>query len=282
MTDEPDTLLSAPLASYLGSDESVEWRLTNSRSGVTRERGESTERIRPTENRGAVAAVTDHRVLFLVGGADDGDDHTASIPREELAIASVEEGMLARDFVVETMAGARWSFTVREPETLARAVEDLRGAIDVGARFVSVLGRAREARERAESAADPHAVADRYDAAVAAYRTAVSVATAEPDAVDADFDDLRAEVVAAVESALDANLQLAREERSRGNWDLQVGDEASAVDHLTDALDAFERARALADECPPGDPDAIAAERAALVEKLDSHEIQVPVAADDD
>ncbi|PSP25962.1 hypothetical protein BRC64_12630 [Halobacteriales archaeon QH_10_67_22] len=272
--------LETQLAAYLGGNEDVKWRLTNAQSGVVRESGGTETATQPGRGYGAVAAITNRRTLFVVGGgADDGSDDVASIPHFEVAGIDYDADPLASRLVLTTAAGSTWRFTVREPDALSEVLAYVRDRMRGAEHVTAALSTAREYREGATRADDLAVQARRYDEAVDAYRRAVDLCTAPPVSADVDTTTVREEVVDVVAEAIDAHLERAREARSRGNWEFQAGDERAASDHLSTALDAFERAVELARQCPPGDADAIADERAALVSKLEDLEVRASVAA---
>jgi hypothetical protein len=274
----PDDHLKAWLSAFLGGNERLRWSLTNTRSGVTRERDGEETTVEPLAEYGAVAAVTDKRVLFLVGGAgEDGRDHAASIPHEEIAGVEAVEELLTSRLVVTTGAGAIWRFTAREPADLADAAAYLDEQATGDEHVQRALSEARDRRDAAQAAEDGGVAVDRYDEAVAAYRRAVRLRTAPGVEADVAAERLREEVLEVVESAIETALSLARDARSRGNWELQAGDEATAHDHLATALEAFERAHELATETPPGDPERIADERDDLLRRLDRLDIRTDV-----
>lgn len=273
-----DDHLKAWLTAFLGGDEHLQWELTNTQSGVTRERDGDEETIEPPADLGAVAAVTDRRLLFLVGGAsEDGRDHVVSIPHEEIAGVETVEELLTGELTVTTGVGAVWRFTAREPADLSAAAAylDERAA---GAEHVRrAVSEARDYRGAAESAEDVEVAADRYDDAVAAYRDAVALRTAPGVEAGITAETLHEEVLAVVEATVETHLTRAREARSRGNWELQAGDEATAHRHLATALESFQRAHDLASETPPGDAESIATERVDLLRRLDRLDIHTEV-----
>jgi len=274
----PDDHLKAWLTAFLGGDERLRWSLTNTRSGVTRERDGEETTVEPAPDYGAVAAVTDKRVLFLVGGADDdGRDHAASIPHEEIAGVEAVEELLTSRLVVTTGAGAVWRFTAREPSDLADAASYLDERATGSDHVRRALSKARDRRDAARAADDDAVAVDRYDDAVAAYRQAVRLRTAPGVEARITAETLREEVVEVVDAAVETNLRHAREARSRGNWELQAGDEATAHRHLSTALDAFQRAHDLATETPLGDAERIARERDDLLRRLDRLDIRTDV-----
>jgi len=273
-----DDHLKAWLSAFLGGNERLRWSLTNTRSGVTRERDGEETTVEPPAEYGAVAAVTDKRVLFLVGGAgEDGRDHAASIPHEEIAGVEAVEELLTSRLVVTTGASAIWRFTAREPADLADAASYLAERATGDDHVRRALSEARDRRDAARSADDDATTADRYDDAVSAYRRAVRLRTAPGVEAGVAAERLREEVVDVVDAAIETHLRRAREARSRGNWALQTGDEATAHNHFATALDAFERTHELAEKTPLGDPERIANERDDLLDRLDRLDIHTDV-----
>lgn len=108
------TLIQRPLGSYLRDDERLIHTLTNREVGVKRTDGDSERTMVPAADRGAVAALTDRRLLFTVGGNDD--DFTASVPYVDVAEAGATTETLTARLVVETATGTTLSFTARETD----------------------------------------------------------------------------------------------------------------------------------------------------------------------
>ncbi|WP_135304021.1 cysteine--tRNA ligase [Haloarcula amylovorans] len=111
-----ELLAEQPLAAYLGGEERLFHVLTNRRVGVERT-DETTTQIRPAEDCGAVAGLTDRRILLLVGDPDGYDgDFVASLPYADVRDATAATEMLTASLRFETVAGATWSFTAREAD----------------------------------------------------------------------------------------------------------------------------------------------------------------------
>ncbi|QIO23968.1 hypothetical protein [Haloarcula sp. JP-L23] len=109
-------LRERPLRDYLGGEEELFYVLLNQRVGVERAR-EETVQIRPAADCGAVAGLTDRRVLLLVGDPDGHDgDFVASLPYADVTDATAVTEMLTASLRFETAAGATWSFTAREAD----------------------------------------------------------------------------------------------------------------------------------------------------------------------
>lgn len=110
-------LRERPLRAYLGDDEQLSHVLTNRRVGVART-DDDTTKIEPGEEYGAVAAMTDRRVLLLVGdpvGRAEGD-YVASLPYADIADATAVTATLTAELELETTAGVTWTFTAREAD----------------------------------------------------------------------------------------------------------------------------------------------------------------------
>ncbi len=263
-----DHLGERPVRAYLGADEAVEAAFSNARVGVTKRDGDGTERVEPGAEYGSLAVLTDRRVCFLVGRAD-GDDVTA-VPYVEFETVAVRTGTLTRSFVVETVAGATWEFTVREANALDDALSYLSSAVPA-----RLLDHAREQRDRAAEAADCQDRLDGLEAALDAFRRATTVV----DDPDVDAGSAREDAVAVIDDLVESHLERARYARSLGNWAAGADDPADASDHYDDARTHFDRALELAKSYPPGDAAAIEAERDDLVEKRDAVELSASVAS---
>lgn len=263
-----DHLAERPVRSYLGDDETVEAAFSNARVGVTKRVDGGTERIEPGAEYGSLAVLTEGRVIFLVGQAD-GDDVT-SVPYVEFAGVEVRTETLTRTFVVETVAGATWEFTVREANALDDAVSYLSSAVPA-----RLLAHARERRDQAGEATDCQERLDGLEAALDAFRRATTVV--DDPAVDAG--SAREDAVAVIADLVAGHLERARYFRSLGNWSAGAGDPADASDRYDDARGHFDRALELATSYPPGDAVAIEAERDDLVEKRNAVELSASVAS---
>lgn len=74
--------------------------------------------VRPAPDCEAVAGLTDHRVVFVVGGpAESNRDFVRSLWHSEITETEVETETLTTRWAFETTAGRRWSFTARETDT---------------------------------------------------------------------------------------------------------------------------------------------------------------------
>lgn len=151
-------------------------------------------------------------------------------------------------------------------------------AVELPDRF---LDRATEQREPAADAPDAEAGedADRQrriqalEASVDAFRRPTTVVE-EPDV---ELTTAREEAEAAIQDLFEAHLDRARECRSVGNCSAETGDVDDALNQYEDARGCFERALELARRYPPGDAEAIAAEKGDLEAKRDAVEVTATV-----
>ncbi|MUV89254.1 hypothetical protein GJ629_04530 [Halapricum sp. CBA1109] len=106
---ESSGLAGTPVTETVGPDEEVRYGLVSKRGDVTVERdGETTEH---TAGRGyrTVTAVTDVRLLVVVGGDDGGDDRVVSIPVEAIDTVETHQSFLSGGLRIETAGGEKWS-----------------------------------------------------------------------------------------------------------------------------------------------------------------------------
>ncbi|WP_324759034.1 hypothetical protein [Haloarcula montana] len=117
-SDVDDLLDQRRLDAYLGSDEQLFHLLTNRRVGVERTEDGDTTQVTAGEDCGAVAALTDRRVLLLVGDppARSDGDYVASLPYADVDEAEAVTELLTARLQFETSAGAIWEFTAREAD----------------------------------------------------------------------------------------------------------------------------------------------------------------------
>lgn len=107
-------LADGPLASYVGSAETVVFVRSNAKRGVSSTHLEEDDdrTFRPGDGYRAFAAITDTRILFVVGDSGDGDerDRTVSVPLADIELVEGSEGVLASELVVTTRSDEVWRF----------------------------------------------------------------------------------------------------------------------------------------------------------------------------
>jgi len=175
-----------PVAAHLGSDEAVEFVLRNREVGLERA-GTDDGQIPPAEDCGAVAILTDRRVLFLVGDPPTRTgDHVESVAYENVVEAVAKTETLTQRVLVETEE-TTYSFTARETNTVADVQSFLETAGEVYAACETHFGTAASARKTLETALDA-ADWERCSTAVEEARDALDAASTL--AADTPFDPL--------------------------------------------------------------------------------------------
>ena len=144
-----------PVAAHLGSDEAVEHVLTNREVGLRREADDGPETQRPpADDCGAVAVLTDRRILFLVGDPPSRQgDLVESVAYERVVEAVAETETLTQRVLVET-DGERFAFTARETDAVDEVQSFLETAAGVYAGCEDHLADAEDARDRLAAAVD--------------------------------------------------------------------------------------------------------------------------------
>lgn len=138
-------LRERPLIEYLDESERVAFLLSNSKKGVREESGEGGRAYTPGDGYQAIAAVTDTRIMFVVGDSDEVDgDAMFAVPYTEIEDVKTDRGVLTKRLDVWTTAGTRWRFYVKSSVDLQPAADYVDLAAVVWSRVESQLGQARE------------------------------------------------------------------------------------------------------------------------------------------
>lgn len=240
-------LRERPPADHLDSDESLRHVLTNRAVGVEREGDEETVQLAPGDDHGALAIVTDRRLLLLVGDCPAREGDVAMpIPHEVVTTAEAETETLTERLVVETEADVAWAFTAREAGGAANAAAFVADASDAWQAVEANLDAVEDARDRLEDALadDDWAAADE----------AIADARAGLGPMEAALDDVGIErLEERVEPLAGAVDELAAIRHRRAADALADDAEAALADaeyqagheHLQDAAEHAEQAAAL-------------------------------------
>jgi hypothetical protein len=156
-----------PLESrFEGSEEPV--FVLTSEKGIKHERDDETKVVTPGEDCAAVAAVTDERVLLVVGGNSDDQgnpDRSVSLPYTEVRSVESNRGVLKSRLTVTARTSDRYHFVVGGREEFADVEATVTRAIS---HWVAVDRRLSKAKEHLSTiddhleAEDPRAAADAY------------------------------------------------------------------------------------------------------------------------
>ncbi|MFW6436352.1 MAG: hypothetical protein ACOCYZ_01815 [Halococcoides sp.] len=99
-----------PVGTYLDDDEVPLFVLSNGKRGVTRETDDETTTFSPGRGYSTVVAVTDRRLLFVVGGADGDGDWDQSVSLADLEYTRTDQSLFRQTVTIETKDGTRWRF----------------------------------------------------------------------------------------------------------------------------------------------------------------------------
>lgn len=230
---------------WLGDGEQLQHVLTNERTGV--DHSEATSAIRPAADRQAIAGVTDHRVVFVVGGpsAYDGD-FVRSLWHSEIVEMRVETESLTTRWEFETTAGRCWSFTARETNTsevaafLAAARADRSGPHPVVRPLVEHCTILSVHLEREDWAAFDRHRATAWEALDRAREDCPDSPAGVPNAVERLSRELH-------RLARDRQLRAGRAALSAAEERLDAGALAAGYRRARTGADRFERARTLSE-----------------------------------
>ena len=134
------------------------------------------EHLEPASEYQALAAVTDVRIVFVVGTADR--DRSASIPLSDVATVDVESGLLGGELAITTVRNDRYVFPCRGD--LAPIAEYVDRGAQAWARAYSLLDDARASLQAAER----HRDATEFAAAIEAIDEAVDAVAAATDRME--------------------------------------------------------------------------------------------------
>lgn len=270
-----DDILQRPLRALLEDDETIVQLLTNTRVGVTREGDGGETAVEPGREYGAVAAITDERLVFAVGRPeDDGDDDfTASLSYDAIGSVDKRTETLTQSLLVETEDGERWNFTARK----ARAVDEAVATIEnhLAERALAV---AAEHHEAAKAASDPACCATELEAALDAYRRAAELLGDERGPVSDAEREAREDAEAVIANLVASHRKHGAQSTEAAEWELAADNDESAFELYVEAREAYDRALELAKAYPPGDPETIEGERAEVEAALEPLKVEFAVA----
>lgn len=252
-------LHSEPLSTYLGESERAQYVLRNKRTGLRIEsdgggdwsgdgdRDGETEQLTPASDYQALAAVTDVRIVFVVGTPDG--DRSTSIQLADVATVAADGGLLGGELSITTASDVRYVFSCRGD--LDPIVEYVDRGSQAWARAYTYLETARDALSVAEDARD----ATDFRAAIAAIDEGTTALTAARDRL-ATFGSGAERSLAPEAEELDGTLEQRRRaihaehgvhahERGHRHWGNREYERAHQA--YREATAALERAQDLAE-----------------------------------
>lgn len=242
-------LHDAPLKTHLRDVERPLYVCHNKSEGVTIEREGDTEQVAPDGDYRALAAVTDVRVLFVVGKADG--DVTYSVSLADVVDVGVDDGLVTSTLRVTTEA-ASYEFPCRGD--LDAVAETVDGNAQATVRAYRLFDEAR----RSLDASDSHLANDQFEAALDAVATAdEKLQTARErlgtvsDGALAAFDDDNAETRRRIRDqrrSIYGVYAWTAHAQAKSYW--ADGEYEKAHDQYETAIDAYRNARDAAGEKP--------------------------------
>ena len=282
-------LAEKPIESYLDSDERPRVVFGTDGSGVVRERPQGQTTYEPASDYRTLVAATSHRVVLVVGGADDGSDHFQKIPLTRIdhveATSGLRDQSRAEDYEAATEAYQRAreiceSALERErlsPES-ARHVRDVFSSIERDRERLAVSPiRVAAAFDRTAAASTLSGeAAERWHLAYDRYRQVLELDWgADDDRFVGDVDRIRKRLATIAAELLAARSRAAALHRRAAIRLTTVQSPVAAMDAYVDARDHLQAAIETARELdPPAAPS--------LRERHKAVERRIEVLADGD
>src|SRR6056297_3514446 len=109
------------LTDYFEGSERPAFVLSNEAKGIKHERGDETAVVTPGEDYQAVAAVTNERVLLVVGGNDErgGHNREVSLPYTEIRSIETRTGVFKSRLTITARTSDTYHFVLSGREDLA-------------------------------------------------------------------------------------------------------------------------------------------------------------------
>jgi len=176
-------LAGVTLEDFFEGTEEPAYVLTNEKRGIEHEDSDGERVVKPGSDYNAVAAVTDERVLLLVGGNDDGNgqNRSVSLPYTEIRSVETKSGMLKSRLTLTARTSDRYTFWLGGREDYGHVEEYVEQAISY---WVTVDRRLEKAREHLSTVEDKLEDGDPARARTAINRTEELLEEAEQVATD--------------------------------------------------------------------------------------------------
>ncbi|MFB6165134.1 MAG: PH domain-containing protein [Haloarculaceae archaeon] len=281
-----DLLRAGPVSGRFEGTERAAYVLTNEKHGLKREDDDGGRVFEPAADCGAVLAVTDERLLFVVGGAGVGgtDDYAVSIPYTEVRSIETREGLFRSRVTVTTRISDRYKFRVAGGDDLPAVEAFVRDAVTHWVTVDRQLERARdtlaEIDDRIE-AGEPEAAAE----AVARTRSLLTEAEDVVDEFDAGGQGMARQIehlsTRLTQTELRAHRRRADQLAAAAEQRRRRGDSEGALERYVAAQSQYDRAIALASDGEYFKVEEIREERSAVTQALAQLSAEPLVAAAD-
>jgi len=233
-------LREGPLIGYLEESERVSYLLSNKKKGVRRESDDDSTAFTPGDGYQAITAITDTRVLFVVGDSESDGDEMFTIPYTEIEDVKTGRGVLTKRIDVWTTEGVRWRFPVKSSVDIGPAADYLELAAVVWARVEGQLYHVENHIEDVETAVDEggydrasEVAADAREYVFEAQDKARELTTNRSDAIWGRIDELEEKLDRTV-----LDIHVARAEHC-----IERAERHEREEKYNKALDAYESAR---------------------------------------
>ena len=239
-------LRDAPAREYVGDGETAVFVLTDSDTGVERERDGARESIRPGKKYRAITVVTDRRVIILVGNAADGSDKRVTLPLVEVTAARAADGKL----VLTMSSGVTWRCHADSD-----GIDEVATYVDTAADTWREVEATLDSVKRAIVDATAHRDDGEYEAALDAMRAARDDVEAVQERTEAFTSQWPGDAMVdrvdgirdrCLETAADIRVGYARATIDEGEAHWRDGEYEAARTAFEDAREAFEAVRSLA------------------------------------
>lgn len=241
------------LTDYFEGTEQPAFVLSNETKGIKHEQGGETTVVEPGDDYQAVAAITDERVLLLVGGNDErtGLNRDVSLPYTEIRAVETKTGMFKSRLTITARTSDTYHFMLSGREDLEEVEAFVEQAI---AHWVSVDRRLEKAKDHL-STIESHLESGDPEAAADAYRRTRELLDQAADVAERFKPGTHAMVRRVEQLETRLTLTEIRGHRTRAR---QLADQAekarsendyqAALDAYTTAQDQYERAADLAED----------------------------------
>ncbi|RXK51520.1 PH domain-containing protein [Halorientalis pallida] len=267
-------LAGVTLEDFFEGTEEPAHVLTNEKRGIKHEDGDGERVVKPGSECNAVAAVTDERVLLLVGGNEDGNgqNRSVSLPYTEIRSVEAKSGVLKSRLTLTARTSDRYTFWLGGREDYSHVEEYVEQAISY---WVTVDRRLEKAREHLSRVEDRLEDGDPSTARTAITRTEELLEEAEQVAADfRDGDHAMHRRIAQLETRLSlarirTHWTRARQLAGTAESARTAGDYVEAYETYRRSLDEFERAMERSEGVEYHASDDMAAEVAGVEKAID-------------
>lgn len=253
------------LTDYFEGTEQPAFVLSNEAKGIKHEQGDETRVVKPGDDYQAVAAITDERVLLVVGGNDEraGLNRDVSLPYTDIRSIETKKGMFKSRLTITARTSDTYHFVLSGREDLDEVEAYVERAI---AHWVAVDRRLEKAKDHLTTieshleSGDPQAAADAYRRTRELLDQAADVAAAFKPGTHGmtrrvDHLETRLTLTEIRGHRTRARQLVAEAEAARS-----ADEYPAALDAYTTAKDQYERAADLAEDVEYHESEAIQSE----------------------